>query len=53
MCNGVADWLVRYNEGNTVLGMEFGNHIGDWFVSPARIGQTEGQAGLTSAGSIT
>lgn len=22
----------RYNEGNTVLGKEFGNHIGDWLV---------------------
>lgn len=22
----------RYNQGNTVLGIEFGDHVGDWYV---------------------
>lgn len=22
--------LIRYNKGDEVLGMEFGDHIGDW-----------------------
>ena len=22
----------RYNQGNTVIGIQFGNHVGDWYV---------------------
>lgn len=25
---------LRYNKGDIVLGMEFGDHIGDWSVYP-------------------
>jgi hypothetical protein len=25
-----TDWNRRYNKGDKVLGLEFGDHMGDW-----------------------